>query len=38
MGLTQGLEPTERRTRSYKSGIDQAFTENGQFDVYWDLK
>jgi len=36
--VTQGLEPTDRPYESYKSGIDQAFTENGQFDVYWDLK
>ena len=36
--VTQGLEPTGTPYESYKSGIDQAFTENGQFDVYWDLK
>jgi hypothetical protein len=36
--VTQGLEPTDRPYESYKNGIDQAFTENGQFDVYWDLK
>jgi hypothetical protein len=36
--LTQGLEPTDRPYESYKSGIDAAFTENGQYDVYWDLK
>ena len=36
--LTQGLEPTDRPYESYKNGIDQAFTENGQYDVYWTLK
>ena len=36
--VTQGLEPTGTPYESYKNGIDTAFTENGQFDVYWDLK
>jgi effector-binding domain-containing protein len=36
--LTQGYEPTDRPYEVYKNGIDQAFTENGEFDVYWDLK
>ncbi len=36
--LTQGYEATNRPYEVYKDGIDQAFTENGQFDVYWDLK
>jgi hypothetical protein len=36
--LTQGYQPTDRPYEVYKNGIDQAFTENGEFDVYWDLK
>jgi hypothetical protein len=36
--LTQGLEATDRPYDVYKNGIDPAFTENGQFDVYWNLK
>jgi type II secretory pathway pseudopilin PulG len=36
--LTQGLEVTDRPYEVYKNGVDQAFTENGQFDVYWTLK
>jgi effector-binding domain-containing protein len=36
--LTQGYEVTDRPYEVYKNGIDQAFTENGEFDVYWTLK
>ena len=36
--ITQGYEVTDRPYEVYKNGIDQAFTENGQFDVYWTLK
>jgi hypothetical protein len=36
--MTQGYEVTDRPYEVYKNGIDQAFTENGQFDVYWTLK
>ena len=36
--LTQGFEPTDRPYEVYKTGIDSAFTENGQYDVYWTLK
>jgi hypothetical protein len=36
--VTQGFEAAGVPYESYKNGIDQAFTENGQFDVYWDLK
>jgi hypothetical protein len=36
--LTQGLEVVDRPYDSYNNGIDQAFSENGQFDVYWPLK
>ena len=36
--LTHGVEPTDRPYESYKTGIDSAFTENGQYDVYWTIK
>jgi hypothetical protein len=36
--LTQGLEVTDRPWDVYKNGIDQAITENGQYDSYWMLK
>ncbi len=36
--LTSGYEVTGRAYESYKSGVASAFTENGQFDVYWPLK
>jgi effector-binding domain-containing protein len=36
--LTSGYEVTGRAYESYKSGVANAFTENGQFDVYWPLK
>jgi type II secretory pathway pseudopilin PulG len=36
--LTQGMEVTDRPYDVYKNGIDQAITENGQYDVYWTLK
>ncbi len=36
--LTQGLEVVDRPWDVYKNGIDQAITENGQYDVYWTLK
>lgn len=36
--LTQGHEVTDRPYEIYKNGIDQAFTENGEYDVYWTLK
>lgn len=36
--LTQGLEVTDRPYEDYKNGVDQAFTENGEYDVYWTLK
>jgi hypothetical protein len=36
--LTQGYEATDRPYEIYKNGIDQAFTENGQYDVFWNLK
>jgi effector-binding domain-containing protein len=36
--LTSGYEVTGRAYESYKSGVAAAFTENGQFDVYWPLK
>ncbi|GHC06994.1 polyketide cyclase [Thermomonas carbonis] len=36
--LTNGHEVVDRPYESYKSGVAEAFTENGQFDVYWTLK
>ncbi|MCY7355771.1 MAG: polyketide cyclase [Lysobacter sp.] len=36
--LTQGYEVINRPYESYKSGVAGAFTETGQFDVYWDIK
>jgi hypothetical protein len=36
--LTQGLEVTDRPYETYKNGIEEAFTENGEYDVYWALK
>ncbi|QIL21097.1 SRPBCC family protein [Thermomonas sp. HDW16] len=36
--VTAGYEVTGRAYESYKSGVAAAFTENGQFDVYWPLK
>ena len=36
--LTQGYEVVDRPYEVYKNGIDQAFTENGQYDVYWAIK
>lgn len=36
--LTQGYELTDRAFESYKSGVTDSFTENGQFEVYWRIK
>jgi len=36
--LTSGHEVTGRAYESYKAGVANAFTENGEFDVYWPLK
>jgi len=36
--LTQGMEVIDRPYDVYKNGVDQAITENGQYDVYWTLK
>ena len=36
--LTQGAEPTGLPFEVYKRGIDQSFTANGQYDVYWAVK
>jgi hypothetical protein len=36
--MTHAMEPTDRPYEVYKNGIDAAFTENGQYDVYWTLK
>jgi hypothetical protein len=36
--MTQGAEPAGLAFEIYKNGIDQAFTANGQYDVYWMVK
>jgi hypothetical protein len=36
--LTQGYEVVDRPYEFYKNGVDQAFTENGDYEVYWTLK
>jgi hypothetical protein len=36
--LTQGEEAVGRPYEVYKNGIDQAFTADGQYQVYWMLK
>lgn len=35
---THGHEVKDRGFEDYKSGVAGAFTENGQFDVYWPVK
>lgn len=35
---TQGYEPTDRPYEIYLNGIDNAFTANGKFQVFWTLK
>jgi len=34
---TQSLDVTGRPYEVYKNGIEPAFTENGEFEVYWNL-
>ena len=36
--MTQGYEPTDRPYDIYRNGIDNAFTENGQYQAHWGLK
>ena len=36
--LTSGYEVTDRPYEAWKSGVPNAFTENGEFDVFWTLK
>ncbi len=36
--LTQGFEVTGRPFEIYKNGIDTAFTAEGEYEVYWNLK
>lgn len=35
---THGYEVKDRAFEDYKSGVAGAFSENGQFDVYWPVK
>jgi hypothetical protein len=36
--LTNGYEVTDRPYESWKGGVDQAFTADGTYDVYWAIK
>jgi hypothetical protein len=36
--LTQGYEVVDRPYEFYENGIDQAFTADGEYEVYWTLK
>ena len=36
--MTNGYEVADRPYESWKSGVDQAFTATGAFDVYWAVK
>lgn len=36
--MTHGYEVTDRPFENYRNGIDEAFTENGEFEVFWKLK
>lgn len=36
--LTQGYEVTDRPYEVYENGIDNAFTADGEYEVYWTLK
>lgn len=36
--MTQGYEVTDRPYEAYKNGIDNAFTETGEYEVFWTLK
>jgi hypothetical protein len=36
--ITHGYETTGRPFEAWKNGIDQGFSETGEFDVYWTLK
>jgi len=36
--MTHGHEVTDRPFEYYKNGIDEAFTENGEFEVFWRLR
>jgi len=36
--LTQGHEVVGRPYEFYENGIEQAFTANGEYEVFWTLK
>lgn len=36
--MTHGYETTNRPFESWKAGVPESFSENGEFDVYWTLK
>lgn len=36
--LVNGYEVTDRPYESWKGGVDKAFSEEGEFDIYWAIK
>ncbi len=36
--MTQGHEVVERPYESWKGGVDDSFTADGQFDIFWQVK
>lgn len=36
--LTNGYEVVDRPYEVYKNGVEGAFSENGQFEMYWNIK
>ena len=36
--VTAGHEVTERPYEAYRNGVDAAFTESGEYDVFWTLR
>ena len=36
--LTNGYEVTDRPFEIWKGGVDKAFTAEGEYDVYWQIK
>ncbi|HYM86003.1 MAG TPA: polyketide cyclase, partial [Pseudoxanthomonas sp.] len=36
--MTNGYEVTDRPYESWKGGVDQSFTADGSFDIYWATK
>jgi len=36
--MTNGYEVADRPYESWKGGVDQSFTADGAFDIYWAVK